>query len=237
MIILINSGMDIDYNSAIPEDEKENKITFYNYSKYLFSNRESMFRDIHENLKDPRFLNFCLGDFYYGKYIEEIKERLPEAEKRHFDFLDNNNVYGEDRENYLFYVKKVKQKIKELIKDSTHTIEQRSRRTSQIRDFFTDKVSDKEIEDLQTVFKEENGKQMAILIDLMNALNLIVIDNNDRKNKSRIHFVRCFTNKKFGQINSINNFLDVDHKLKTIGNKDRQYIRIKEQLEKIVSSC
>lgn len=106
--------MSENLTSAISEEELSNRNTFHNYRRFLFSCTESMFRDVHNDLKDLSFLKLTLGEFYFNKYLEEIDFQLPQAEKRYLNFLEVNDIQGIDRENYLYYLRLVKERIQEL---------------------------------------------------------------------------------------------------------------------------
>lgn len=112
--------MENNTNVFHTEDE-EQKNTFNNYIISLFAFPQRMFKDVNETLKDDDFIRFCLGDFYYKKYINEIVIRLPEAEKKLLDFLNKNDIQNEDREHYLYYLESVKQRLKELSIDTPNT--------------------------------------------------------------------------------------------------------------------
>ena len=109
--------------------------------------------------------------------------------------------------------------------------------SSDLKEFFTDKISQDQIVILQLKFNGLKGKSMAILISLLSEKGLLKIDNNSRKEKSRIYFVRNFTNKPLKSIQSVNKHFQAITGDLLIDRKDSLFMNISDELNKIVSSC
>lgn len=234
--------MQLNNKSYLNEEQKEQKKAYDNYIlgiKRLSSFKSTIYQNLLQNLESESFLKLNFGEFYYKQYIIEIYNNLPVFEGLILKYIDDNKVTNDDKKMLLFYKDKAEKKVFELYTN----IETTSKKTNNIskvtlEDFLNDKITSDKILEIQKAFKNETGKQMAILIHFLKTFDLIKFDNNDRKRTSRIHFVRCFTNnKELRQINSINNYLDIDENLKKIGKDDKQYIRIENQLKKIVINC
>ncbi|WP_024772109.1 hypothetical protein [Aquimarina macrocephali] len=211
------------------EDAIEDANHFAKYQKDLRQQRKQLL------IGQIRQLN-AIKEQYEAKLIELSFERN-EIEETNFKAAFDFRLDKSDENEIIVYSNrdKLEQEIISAIENNKTT--KKIYHENNLRDFFMDTVSDDKILKLQNEFKNETGKQMAIVIHFLVKFELIRFDNSDRKRTSRKHFVSCFTEKEYKEINSIGNHLDIDEGLKRITSDDKQYIRIKKQLDKIVSSC
>ena len=106
-----------------------------------------------------------------------------------------------------------------------------------LEDFFLDKASPEKIKAIQEKFKGLKGKEMAILIYLLNKrYDLVSIDNTQKSKKSRIHFVRALTGKEIKEINGINNFFISITGETDVNKDDEAFLLIEKQLKEMVSN-
>lgn len=179
---------------------------------------------------DEMFNKVMFGDFYYTKWLKQVSIIADDLISKGEKLNELNNSEPEEKKILSFYIEKLNGLLKSKYKSPKAS-------TPELKSFFADDVKEATIINLQQNFKDLKGKEMAILIHLLCTKNMIEIDNNDRKGKSRIFFVRRFKEFHLRNINGINNFILPDsYELKGIGTKDIQYKDIKMQLDKIVSN-
>ncbi|MEM9077152.1 MAG: hypothetical protein AAGC43_08935 [Bacteroidota bacterium] len=177
-----------------------------------------------------------LGEFYYYKYINKLIALAKEVIEEATEHIKSNNLDGDDKSNVEYPILRLKDLIQKTVTTPNY-LKGEDKPEVLLSDFFTDKVNEKIIKALQKEFENLRGKEMAILIHLLNELEMVLIDNNDRKYKSRLSFVRKLTNSpNLKRGDSINKHLDYDNNFKGINIKDPKYIQIKDKLEKVVSS-
>ncbi|SHG57949.1 hypothetical protein SAMN05444483_11726 [Salegentibacter echinorum] len=131
-------------------------------------------------------------------------------------------------------IKKVNIPKQEHIKNLKKPVEKNE---TPLRAFFIDKASPQLIWSIQERFKALKGKEMAILIYLLHKkYGLIYLDNNQRNNKSRIHFVRALKGVEIKTIQGINNFFEPITAETTVNEKDEVYLKINKELKEMVSN-
>lgn len=190
-----------------------------------------------ENGKD---LITWIGKTNFRKFIFEVYREKDSYSKSLNNYIESNKVSNEESLTLNELKVVVEEKIDELYKNFTVLHKKINNNTlphPNLHDFFNDDISFAKTLEIQSQFKSETGKQMAILIHLLEENKLLNIDNNDRKRKSRLWFVRVFTCQfELEQINSISNYLDIDNKLKRIGKQDKQFKRINSALNNIINA-
>lgn len=128
--------------------------------------------------------------------------------------------------------------IKEVIKLNVPQPVKEQKQKTPLKEFFTNNASPEIILEIQKAFKDlKKGKEMAILIYLLHKkYELIFLDNNQRNNKSRIHFVRALTGTEVKTIKGINNFFEPITAETTVNEKDEVFLKINNQLKEMVST-
>lgn len=181
-----------------------------------------------------------IGKTNFRKFIFEVYQEKEFYSKSLNNYIESKKVSSEESLTLNELKVVVEEKIDKLyqyyialhkkIKDNTIS-------PPTLQEFFNDNISFDKTLEIQSQFKSETGKQMAILIHLLEEHKHLNIDNNDRRRKSRLWFVRVFTSQfQLEQINSISNYLDIDNNLKRIGKKDKQFKRIENTLNAILKS-
>jgi len=230
----------MEINDALNEDQIHQKRTYSNYLRFvrnLCDSKNSIYESLLIEVESKHFLVGCLGEYYYNEYIIYLFNNLEKFENITEKYLTINNIIEDDKKMFLFYKEKTENRIIELHKELKFKKELPNSKLV-LKDFFNREVNDDIINSIKDKFNAFKNKEMAILIYLLNKNNLIEIDNNNRKEKSRIHFVRSLTGIHYGNIKGVNNYLtSVKGELKKINVEDIQYISIEKQLEKIVSNC
>lgn len=178
-----------------------------------------------------------LGEYYYYKYLSKLASLAKETIDRAYAHIKLNNLKSDDKSHVEWPILKLKNLVKNTETSPPYIKKEDDKQEVELRDFFIEKVSNETIAELQRKFKDLRGKEMAILIHLLNERKIVVIDNNDRKYRSRLPFVKKFTgNRKLKRIDSVNKYLDYDNNFKNINVNDPKYIQTKDKLEKVVSS-
>ena len=242
-----------------PKDFDNKYLEFIKSKNTLSSNNINLFYEVLYDMliDDGKNFKTWIGDTNFRKYIFEINSERATYRKKLSEYIKSNNIPEEQSITLKILKVQVEDKIEKLYKDYQiliGKIENKldSKKISSIttlKDFFNDKVSDSKMKEIQITFKDlDIGKEMAILIHLLVKKELIKkFDNSNRNSKtgkSRIFFVRNFTNNKdLNHIKGINNFLDSEENLRTIMPiktglyLDETYNNIDKQLNKIVSNC
>ena len=139
---------------------------------------------------------------------------------------------------FLMHVIDIEEKIKEAQGSVLLVNQNEAKQPLKLENFFNKDVTPKLIDSIQNSFKELRGREMAILIYLMDKeFHLITLDNSNRNAKSRLHFVRAFTNSDVKNIKGINNYFEAVSGETTVNKlQDPIYLQIKKDLETMVSN-
>lgn len=246
----------MEKNTEIYFDEDFDKkyYEFIESKNVLSSKHINIFYEFLLDILSDGGINFktWIDETNFRKYILDINSKKKAYSLKLDEYIESNGIENEKAITLRILKKQVEEKIENiynhylgLLKKIEKPIELRR---VNLKDFFIDDFSEDKIKEIQSAYMNLNiGKEMAVLIHLLIRKEIVKkFDNSNRNSKtgkSRIYFVKAFTNNyNLSDIKGVNNFLDSEENLKTIRPTkkglflDETYNSINKQLDKIVSN-
>ncbi|MDO6736502.1 hypothetical protein [Wenyingzhuangia sp. 2_MG-2023] len=100
---------DIDFN--------DHKHTYLNYKNTIdkIPFPDNIYKNLNNQLSDPKFIKLCMSDFFYDKYIRHINNN--KIEKRVNEYILQNKKTGELKESILYHKKPFLEKLDNLLSE------------------------------------------------------------------------------------------------------------------------
>lgn len=162
------------------------------------------------------------------------------------DFLNHQLNFSGNRKKFIQYVKYAalnseiithlgtKQAIQDWLNSKETLTKQTNKTEIQFEEFFTESIDQHTVQQLKEKFAESKGKELAILIYLIQTDFKIVDIIPSSKNKARSHFIKALTNDANFKMQGVNKYFISGTDNTQVDTKDPLFIQTKQYLESIL---
>lgn len=199
---------------------------------------EGIKRSDYNNPEQRELLKKDLSYFLYERNFIPNHKGLQDLGRKLLLRWTEKNIYTEGYYNGLLH--SILTLAQELnlnigVAQSTRATNQRPPAQAALKSYFPG-IEVEKVNEIQRVFKDlPIGKDMAILIYLLTTEHkILVIDENNRKTGSRLHFLRAFTGRNLERSGGIGNFIEGGTGNLKVEKNDPAYIKISKRLEQMV---